>query len=139
MSGLRWFHRVALTTIDKAIIAIALTIVSIDVSKGFSQIGWGLVFTMLVVFILYLVTVVIANIPNLFIGNKGRWTSLVMGGFTALMIYLLFPWLLETFFAIANFIGWIDYSPSVEIRTILLITFVLRAFLVGYMKRRWTA
>lgn len=136
--GLRWFHSAFLTVVDKAIIAFALFLVALDTSKGFSQLGWDLLFTMIVVFIIYLICVVVANIPSFLVGAQGRWTSMILGGFSALMIFLLFPWLLNAFFFLGNLFGFTDYYPSLPISTVLLITFVIRAFLVGYMRRRWS-
>lgn len=134
---LRWFHKLGLTIIDKLFIAFILFLVSLDVSKGFNQIGFDLVVTILVVFVLYIVTVFIASIPRLLISKDGKYTNWVMGGFTALIIWLLFPKLLEWFFIIANFLGIIDYQLSMPLSDILLWTFVIRAFLVGFLARRW--
>lgn len=133
-----WFHRVFLTLLDKAIIGFALFLVALDTSQGFTQLGYDMLFTMLLVFIIYMICIIVANIPKFLIGAQGRWTALILGFFSALLIMLLFPWLLETFFAVSNFFGWTDYYPVLPIRTVLMVTFVIRAFFVGYMRRRWT-
>ena len=128
--SLRWFHKLGLTMIDKLIIAFVLFLVSLDISKGFSQIGWDLVLTCIIVLVLYLITVLIASIPKLFVTNAGRWTKWIIGGFTALMILLLFPVLLGWFFTIANLFGWMEYTPALPLQTVLMITFMFRAALV---------
>jgi len=135
--SLRWFHRLGLTIIDKAIIAIVIVIVSLDVSQGFSQLGVNIIVTVLLVLILYGLSVFIASIPKWLYQGEGRWTNILLGGISALFVLLLFPTLLEGFFWLANMLGWLDYELRTPLRNILLITFVLRAFLKGYLSRRW--
>lgn len=133
---LRWYQKIALTLVDKLIIAFVLFVVSLDVSKGFSEIGVDLITTMLVVFLLYVICVFVANIPGLITPNKGRYASWIMAGFAALIIWLLFPKMLEWTFAVTNFLGLTDFHPSLPLQDILLYTFVFRAALVYLLARR---
>lgn len=136
-SLIHFLKRLTTSIVDKMIIAFSLFIVATDVSAGFQQMSIDMVTSMLIVFALYAITVTIASIPKLIARTENRWSNLILGGFSALFIWLLFPKLLEWTFFILNLLGWITFQISVPIQNILLITFVFRAFLIGYMKRRW--
>lgn len=133
---LKWYYKIALTALDKAILAFVLFLVTLDVSAGLTKLGFDLLATLLIVFILYGIVVIIANIPKLFIMNRGRYTNWILGGLAAFIIWLAFPALLDYTFMVTNFMGWTDFHPSLPLKEILLYTFVIRAGLVYWLSRR---
>jgi len=134
--ALRWYHKLGLTILDKAIIAFLLFLVTLDVSKGLSEVGFSLLTTLVIVLILYLVVYIIANIPKALILNRGKYTNAILGGLAAFITWLAFPTLLDYTFMFTNFVGWTDFHPSLPLREILLYTFVIRAGLIYWLSRR---
>ncbi len=134
---MKLLQRFGLWTLDKVVIGFVLFMVSLDVSRGFQQLGLDLISCCIVVLVLYTVTIFVANLPLWIFRDAGRWSSKVLGFISALVVILLFPTMLEGFFFFANLFGFVDYVPSMPIRNVLLIALVARTLVSAYLGRKW--
>lgn len=124
-------HRIGLTLIDKLILVVALFLVTLDVTAGLTDVGWDLLAIVLVVTFAYLGVVTFVSIITFFFRTEGRGVGFVKGLVSALLVWLLFPKVLGILFWIAGS----SVSPYVE--TVLLWTFIIRAFVSAWLGRRW--
>ena len=128
---MRLFHRIGMTVIDKMILAIALFLVTLDVTAGLTDIGWDLFSIILVVTIAYIGVVVFVTVITFFFRTEGRGVGFVKGLISALLIWLLFPKVLGIGFWL------VGVSVSSNVETVLLWTFIIRAFVGAWLGRRW--
>ena len=124
-------HRIGLTLIDKMILAIALFLVTLDATAGFSVIGWDLFSIILVVSLAYLGVVAFVSIITFFFRTEGRGVGFVKGLVSALLVWLLYPKILGILFWL------VGSGVSGNVETVLLWTFIIRAFIGAYLGRRW--
>ena len=129
---MRWFHRLTMTFIDKLILAVMLFLTVLDVTDGLTAIGWDLGFIILVVGLAYMGVVGFVAIITFFFRTEGRGVGFVKGLVSALMIWLLFPKLLSIGFML------VGVSVSSNVETVLLLAFIIRAFVGGWLGRRWS-
>lgn len=120
-----------MTVIDKMILAIALFLVTLDVTAGLTDIGWDLFSIILVVTIAYIGVVVFVTVITFFFRTEGRGVGFVKGLISALLIWLLFPKVLGIGFWL------VGVSVSSNVETVLLWTFIIRAFVGAWLGRRW--
>lgn len=120
-----------LTIFDYAILAFMLFLVTLDVSEGFQNIGFDLLWINLIIFGLYLGVAFFANLPKIFVSNPGRWTKMILGFCAMLMIIFMYPALLRYLLLI------LDIKLSMPVDTMLLIVFALRMFIGIFLRRRW--
>lgn len=120
-----------MTVIDKMILAIALFLVTLDVTAGFTDISWDLFSIILVVIIAYLGVVAFVTVITFFFRTEGRGVGFVKGLVSALLIWLLFPKVLGILFWL------VGSSVSSNVETVLLWTFIIRAFVGAWLGRRW--
>ena len=71
-------------------------------------------------------------IITFFFRTEGRGVGFVKGLVSALMIWLLFPKLLSIGFML------VGVSVSSNVETVLLLAFIIRAFVGGWLGRRWS-
>ena len=128
---MKWTHRIGMTVIDKMILAIALFLCVLDVTAGLTDIGWDLFSIVLVVTITYIGVVAFVTIITFFFRTEGRGVGFAKGLVSALLIWLLFPKVL----AIGFWLVGVGVSSNVE--TVLLWTFIVRAFVGAWLGRRW--
>lgn len=124
-------HRIGITLIDKLILAIALFLVTLDVTAGLSDIGWDLFFIIFVVAVAYLGVVAFVAIITFFFRTEGRGVGFVKGLVSALLIWLLYPKVLGILFWL------VGSGVSSNVETVLLWTFIIRAGIGAYLGRRW--
>ncbi len=129
---MRWYHRLSMTFIDKLILAVMLFLTVLDVTDGLTAIGWDLGFIILVVGLAYMGVVGFVAIITFFFRTEGRGVGFVKGLVSALMIWLLFPKLLSIGFML------VGVSVSSNVETVLLLAFIIRAFVGGWLGRRWS-
>jgi len=128
---MKWKHRIGITLIDKMILAVALFLVTLDVTAGLSDIGWDLFSIIFVVSLAYLGVVAFVSIITFFFRTEGRGVGFVKGMVSALLIWLLYPKILGILF-------WLVGSGiSDNVENVLLWTFIIRAFVGVYLGRRW--
>jgi len=120
-----------MTVVDKMILAIALFLVTLDVTAGLTAIGWDLSLIILVVALAYIGVVAFVWGITFFFRTEGRGVGLVKGLVSALLVWLLFPKVL----AIGFWLVGVSVSSNVE--TVLLWTFIIRAFVGAWLGRRW--
>lgn len=126
-----WKHRIGITIIDKLLLAGALFLVTLDVTAGLSAIGWSAFAIILGVALAYLGVVAFVAAITFFFRTEGRGVGFVKGLVSALLIWLLFPKVLGIWF-------WLVGSGiSENVETVLLWTFVIRAFVGAYLGRKW--
>lgn len=128
---MKLLHRIGMTVIDKMILAIALFLCILDVTAGLTAIGWDLSLVILVVTLAYIGVVAFVTVITFFFRTEGRGVGLVKGLVSALLIWLLFPKVLGIGFWLVG----VGVSSNVE--TVLLWTFVIRAFVGAWLGRRW--
>ena len=128
---MRWYHRLGMTLVDKAILALMLFLTVLDVTAGLTAIGWDLGLIILVVSIAYLGVVGFVAIITFFFRTEGRGVGLVKGMVSALLIWLLFPKILEILFLL------VGVSVSNNVENVLLAAFIIRAFVGAWLGRRW--
>ena len=128
---MKWTHRLGMTVIDKMILAIALFLCVLDVTAGLTDIGWDLFSIILVVTIAYIGVVVFVTIITFFFRTEGRGVGFAKGLVSALLIWLLFPKVLSIGFWL------VGVSVSGNVETVLLWTFIVRAFVGAWLGRRW--
>lgn len=129
---MRWYHKLGMTFIDKLILAVMLFLTVLDVTDGLTAIGWDLGFIILVVGLAYMGVVGFVAIITFFFRTEGRGVGFVKGLVSALMIWLLFPKLLSIGFML------VGVSVSSNVETVLLLAFIIRAFVGGWLGRRWS-
>lgn len=128
---MRWYHKVGMTIVDKLILAMMLFLTVLDVTAGLTAIGWDLGLIVLVVSIAYMGVVGSVAIITFFFRTEGRGVGFVKGLVSALLIWLLFPKVLE----IGFFLVGVSVSSNVE--NVLLLAFIIRAFVGAWLGRRW--
>ena len=128
---MRLLHRIGMTVVDKMILAIALFLCVLDVTAGLTDIGWDLFSIVLVVTIAYIGVVAFVTIITFFFRTEGRGVGFAKGLVSALLIWLLFPKVLGIGFWLVG----VGVSSNVE--TVLLWTFIVRAFVGAWLGRRW--
>lgn len=128
---MKLLHRIGMTVIDKMILAIALFLVTLDVTAGLTNIGWDLFSIILVVTIAYIGVVAFVTVITFFFRTEGRGVGFVKGLISALLIWLLFPKVLGIGFWL------VGVSVSSNVETVLLWTFIIRAFVGAWLGRRW--
>ena len=128
---MRWYHKLGMTAIDKIILAIMLFLTVLDVTAGLTAIGWDLGLIVLVVAIAYVAVVAFVAFITFFFRSEGRGVGLVKGLVSALLIWLLFPKILELGFML------VGVSVSSNVENVLLIAFIVRAFVGALLGRRW--
>lgn len=128
---MRWYHRIGMTLVDKAILALMLFLTVLDVTEGLTAIGWDLGLIILVVSIAYLGVVGFVAIITFFFRTEGRGVGLVKGLVSALLIWLLFPKILSIGFML------LGVSVSSNVETVLILAFIIRAFVGSWLGRRW--
>lgn len=124
-------YRIGLTIIDKLLLALALFLVTLDVTAGFSNVGWDLASIILGVTLAYLGVVAFVSLITFFFRTEGRGVGFVKGLVSALLVWLLFPKVLGIIFWVAG------SSVSANVETVLLWTFIIRAGVGAYLGRRW--
>jgi hypothetical protein len=128
---MRWYHRIGITLIDKLILVLALFLVTLDNTAGLTEVGWDLVSILLVVVLAYLGVVAFVAVITFFFRTEGRGVGFVKGLVSALLIWLLYPKVLSILFWL------IGSSVSGNVETVLLWTFIIRAFVGAWLGRRW--
>lgn len=128
---MKFYHRIGMTIVDKFILAMMLFLTVLDVTAGLTAIGWDLGLIVLVVSIAYLGVVASVAIITFFFRTEGRGVGFVKGLVSALLIWLLFPKVLE----IGFFLVGVSVSSNVE--NVLLAAFIIRAFVSAMLGRRW--
>jgi len=128
---MRWYHRLGMTVVDKLILAIMLFLTVLDVTEGLTAIGWDLGLIVMAVSIAYIGVVAFVAIITFFFRTEGRGVGFIKALVSALLIWLLFPKILEIFFLL------IGVSVSSNVENVLLAAFIIRAFVGGYLGRRW--
>ena len=128
---MRWYHRLGITVIDKLILVLALFLVTLDNTAGLTDIGWDLLSILFVVVLAYLGVVAFVAFVTFFFRTEGRGVGFVKGLVSALLIWLLYPKVLSILFWI------IGSSVSGNVETVLLWTFIIRAFVGAWLGRRW--
>jgi len=128
---MRWYHRIGITLIDKLIIGMALFLVTLDNTAGLTDIGWDLFGCLFAVAIAYIGVVVFVAFVTFFFRTEGRGVGFVKGLVSALLIWLLFPKVLAILF------WFMGSSVSGNVETVLLWTFIIRAFVGAWLGRRW--
>ena len=124
-------HRIGLTLIDKLILVVALFLVTLDVTAGLTNVGWDLLSIVLVVTLAYLGVVAFVSLITFFFRTEGKGVGFVKGLVSALLVGLLFPKVLGILFWLVGS----TVSPYVE--TVLLWTFIIRAFVGAWLGRKW--
>ena len=124
-------HRIGLTLIDKLILVVALFLVTLDVTAGLTNVGWDLLSIVLVVTLAYLGVVAFVSLITFFFRTEGKGVGFVKGLVSALLVWLLFPKVLGILFWLVGS----TVSPYVE--TVLLWTFIIRAFVGAWLGRKW--
>lgn len=128
---MKWYHKIGMTVIDKLILAMMLFLAVLDVSAGLTAIGWDLGLIIMVVAFAYMGVVAFVAIITFFFRTEGRGVGFVKGLVSALLIWLLFPKILEIGF-------WsLGVSVSDNVENVLLLAFIIRAFVGAYLGRRW--
>lgn len=128
---MKWYHRLGMTLVDKLILALMLFLTVLDVTAGLTAIGWDLGLIIIVVSGAYLGVVGFVAIITFFFRTEGRGVGFVKGLVSALLIWLLFPKILSIgFWALG-----VGVSDNVE--NVLLLTFIIRAFVGAWLGRRW--
>ena len=128
---MRFRHILGITVIDKLLLAGMLFLVTLDVTEGLTAIGWDATLIILVVSLAYMLVVAFVWIIAFFFRAEGKGVGLVKGLVSALLIWLLFPKVL----AIGFWLVGVSVSGNVE--NVLLIAFILRAFVGAWLGRRW--
>lgn len=128
---MRWYLKLGMTLIDKAILALMLFFTVLDVTEGLTAIGWDLGLIIMVVSIAYVGVVAAVAIITFFFRTEGRGVGFVKGLVSALLIWLLFPKILSIGFML------LGVSVSSNVETVLIIAFIVRAFVGSYLGRRW--
>ena len=128
---MRWYHKLGMTFIDKIILAIMLFLAVLDVTAGLTAIGWDLGLIVIVVAIAYIGVVAFVALITFFFRSEGRGVGLVKGLVSAILIWLLFPKILELGFML------VGVSVSDNVENVLLIAFIVRAFVGAWLGRRW--
>ena len=128
---MRLRHRLGMTLIDKLILAIMLFLTVLDVTAGLTTLGWDLGLIILVVGLAYVGVVAFVSFITFFFRSEGRGVGVVKGLVSAILIWLLFPKILELGFMLVG----VSVSDTVE--NVLLIAFIVRAFVGAWLGRRW--
>jgi len=113
--------------IDKLILAFALIIVALDSITD----GWDALFIIFIVGILYVAVMAFVNLATMGVVTNDGFTrtalSLVVAGF----VFWLYPLALEMAFWIMGL------ELSVDVKTVLLWTLVIRSGVRFYLRKRW--
>lgn len=128
---MRWYHRLGMTFVDKLILALMLFLTVLDVTAGLTAIGWDLGLIVIVVSLAYMGVVGFVAFITFFFRTEGRGVGFVKGLVSAMLIWLLFPKILGIGFMLVG----VSVSSNVEL--VLLLAFIIRAFVGGYLGRRW--
>lgn len=120
-----------MTVVDKMILAICLFLCVLDVTAGLTAIGWDISLVILVVSLAYVGVVVLVWVITFFFRTEGRGVGFVKGLLSALLIWLLFPKVLGIGFLL------VGVSVSSNVETVLLVAFIVRAFVGAWLGRRW--
>ena len=128
---MRLRHRLGMTLIDKLILAIMLFLTVLDVTAGLTTLGWDLGLIVIVVALAYIGVVAFVSFITFFFRSEGRGVGVVKGLVSAILIWLLFPKILELGFML------VGVSVSDNVENVLLIAFIVRAFVGAWLGRRW--
>jgi len=115
--------------IDKLIIAFALVLVALDSIQD----GWDALFIIFIVLILYLIVIGFVNIATMGVVTNDGCTRTALGFVVAGFVFWLYPLALELAFFI------LGLELSVDVKTVLLWTLVIRSFVKFVLNRRYGA
>lgn len=113
--------------IDKLILAFALIIVALDSIND----GWDALFVVFVVGLLYVCVMAFVNLATMGVVTNDGVTRVCLSFLVAGFVFWLYPMLLEIAFF---FMG---LQLSMDVKTVLLWTLVLRSAVRFFLNRRW--
>ena len=131
---MKLLHRIGMNTVDKLILVIALFLVSLDVSRGFKQIGWDLFTICTIVFLCYAGVCLFVKFLCFFVRTEGWGANFIRGLISMLLVFLIFPKVLVLAFIFMRLPG---LNSLVE--TMIIVVFAVRAAVASYLGYRWKA
>ena len=114
--------------LDKLIIAFALILVALD---SFDE-GISALWIVIITCGLYIAVMAFVNLATMGVVTNDGFTRLCVGFLVAGFVFWLYPLLLEFAFMLMGL------ELSIDVKTVLLYTLVIRSFVRFYLQRRWS-